>query len=244
MLHGNRPKSEKIVSVKFMKKYIHVAKSIKPELTDEASAAISEAYSKLRSFEREQEELARTQPITPRALETLIRLATAHAKGRMSKYVDIGDANSAIELAQFAYFKKIIEKPKKVKREHGGSDGEEMATDDEEVIVPRRKREAPKDVFDFDDEESLKEEHSSAKRKAKLVTQVTAVVELTTERLKEFKKLLNEEFRRLRAEKLVLNDVNASMMKAGFSEEETSNALDKMQEDNQIMVADGDVFLI
>jgi DNA replication licensing factor MCM3 len=41
-------------------------------------------------------------------LETLIRLATAHAKARLSRTVDIEDALTAIELVQFAYFKKVI----------------------------------------------------------------------------------------------------------------------------------------
>lgn len=51
--------SEKIVSVKFMKKYIHIAKSVKPVLTEEASAAIAEHYAKLRSYEKNQDDLAR-----------------------------------------------------------------------------------------------------------------------------------------------------------------------------------------
>lgn len=46
----------------FMKKYIHIAKAMKPTLTEEAREAISESYSRLRSFEREQAELARVCP--------------------------------------------------------------------------------------------------------------------------------------------------------------------------------------
>ncbi|CAG2121175.1 unnamed protein product, partial [Medioppia subpectinata] len=41
LLHGNRNKSDKIVSIQFMKKYIHIAKAIKPKLTKEACDLIA-----------------------------------------------------------------------------------------------------------------------------------------------------------------------------------------------------------
>ena len=48
-----------------------------------------------------------TQPVTARTLETLIRLATAHAKCRLSRVVQLQDAEAAVQLIEFAYFKKV-----------------------------------------------------------------------------------------------------------------------------------------
>lgn len=42
-------RSFKIVSMQFMRKYIHVAKALKPSLTREAAEYIAEEYAKLRS---------------------------------------------------------------------------------------------------------------------------------------------------------------------------------------------------
>merc|ERR1719323_818379 len=52
LLHGNsRKKTDKIVSVQFMKKYIHIAKCIKPVLTEAACEMLADEYANLRSDE-------------------------------------------------------------------------------------------------------------------------------------------------------------------------------------------------
>jgi DNA replication licensing factor MCM3 len=90
-------KSE-FLSVPFLKKYIFFAKTrMKPTLSKSAADLIIEAYGEF----RQQRELAesknqrqggvkeaKTFPVTPRTLETLIRLATAHAKSRLSNKVE------------------------------------------------------------------------------------------------------------------------------------------------------------
>lgn len=65
----------------------------------------------------------------------MIRLATAHAKARMSRHVTEVDANAAIELIQYAYFKKVLEKEKRTKRNR---DGDEESENEE--VEQRSKR--------------------------------------------------------------------------------------------------------
>merc|ERR1711915_807834 len=124
LLHGNsRKKTDKIVSVKCMK----------PVLTEEASEMLADEYANLRANDFDQG-VARTQPVTARALETLIRLATAHAKARLSKQIEEEDAELAIELVQFAYFKKVLDKAgkrRKRSQEDGDSSEEEEAVEEE-----------------------------------------------------------------------------------------------------------------
>ncbi|EEY60066.1 DNA replication licensing factor MCM3 [Phytophthora infestans T30-4] len=89
-----------ILTLDFLKKYIYYAKTrYQPVLTDGAIELISEGYAELRSQQN-----ARTLPVTARSLETLIRLASAHAKARLSKTIEAVDAEKAMSLISFALY--------------------------------------------------------------------------------------------------------------------------------------------
>merc|ERR1711994_116950 len=135
---GSTRSKDRVLSPEFVKKYIEIAKCMKPSLTEEACEMIGEEYAKLRSQDFENAETARTQPVTARALETLIRLSTAHAKARLSKTVDAVDAETAIELVQFAYFKKVLAKDKKKRRHDSDEEDEEDIPDTDNAEVESR----------------------------------------------------------------------------------------------------------
>ncbi|EPQ19556.1 DNA replication licensing factor MCM3 [Myotis brandtii] len=259
LLHGHRKKKEKMVSAAFMKKYIHVAKIIKPILTHESATYIAEEYSRLRSQDSMSSDTARTSPVTARTLETLIRLATAHAKARMSKTVDLQDAEEAVELVQYAYFKKVLEKEKKRKKqnedESEAEDEEERSQEDQEQKRKRRKTRHRSDAgdgdsydpYDFSDTEKEMPQVQTPKSVDSQETKESPEVELSESRLKAFKVALLEVFREAHAQSVGMNRLTESINQdkdEPFSPEEIQAALTKMQDDNQVMVSEGIVFLI
>jgi DNA replication licensing factor MCM3 len=109
-------KKPEILSIPFMKKYIQYAKTrVKPVLTQDASDRIAEIYVGLRNDEMEGNQ-RRTSPLTVRTLETIIRLATAHAKARLSNRVEDQDAAAAESILRFALFKEVVANESKKKR--------------------------------------------------------------------------------------------------------------------------------
>ncbi|KAI0932617.1 MCM DNA helicase complex subunit [Taiwanofungus camphoratus] len=143
------PKKVEVLSIAFVKKYIQYAKSKpSPVLTKGAADHIVNAYATLRN-EDPKGNNKRTSPLTARTLETLIRLATAHAKARLSRKVQENDAKMAEELLRFALFKEVPKRQRRTKRklnngvakqskEGEGSDESGDEEDEEEPQSPAR----------------------------------------------------------------------------------------------------------
>ncbi|XP_037607493.1 DNA replication licensing factor MCM3 [Sebastes umbrosus] len=265
MLHGSRRKKDKIVSKEFMRKYIHIAKAVTPVLTEEAAKHIAEEYSRLRSQEQMGADIARTSPVTARTLETLIRLSTAHAKARMSKAVELEDSEVAVELVQFAYFKKVLEKEKKRSRKERDSGSEEeeeeqSSTQPSQKTAIKRGRRGSQgseaySPYDFSEEQEVPEIQAGTPKPAKTqreeepmeATSQAEGTEVSAERLKEFKSSLFAVFQSAHAQSVKMNtlmeDVNKGR-ESSFTEPEVRAALARMQDDNQVMVADDIIFLI
>ncbi|TNM94589.1 hypothetical protein fugu_017348 [Takifugu bimaculatus] len=257
---------EKTVSKEFMRKYIHVAKAVTPVLTEEAANHIAEEYSRLRSQDQMGTDIARTSPVTARTLETLIRLSTAHAKARMSKAVELEDSEVAVELVQYAYFKKVLEKEKKRSRKERQSDSEE---EEAEALVTQRSQRAgrkrvhtgsqgsePLSPYDFSEDQDVPEIQSGTSKPTKLrkdgeeamdATSQADGATLSEERLKEFKSSLFAVFQSAHAQsvkmKTLMDDINKGR-EQHFSEAEVRDALAHMQDHNQVMLSDDIIFLI
>lgn len=239
MLHGgSRKKSDRIVSMQFMRKYIHVAKNLAPTLTGPATELIAEEYTKLRSQDSlQQDNLARTQPVTARCLETMIRLSTAHAKARLSKTVDKQDAERAVQLVQFAYFKKVLMKEKRRKRGDDSDASSDEEEEDGESEKPPKKRQrkdrssrrrprddGTADPYDFsqsetegdDEPESLQESRKKRRTSGASSAPSTPAPSVPSsskavseDRLKAFKTSLHNLFQKMRVQSVQLDQVTA-----------------------------------
>ncbi|KAG0234954.1 MCM DNA helicase complex subunit [Actinomortierella wolfii] len=155
LIHGgiqSNTARKNIVSIEFLKKYIHYAKSrIKPVLTQSAANKIVAEYTDIRN--QASEDVQKVAPATARTLETLIRLATAHAKARLSPQVQDEDAKAAIAILKFALFKEAPKKKSRKKarleKPFGESDTEESDEeggagdgDDEDTLASASRRSA------------------------------------------------------------------------------------------------------
>ena len=127
---------------------------------------------------------------------------------------------------QFAYFKKVLPKDKK-KRRHDDSEGEEEEdidenTNPEDDSVPEPKR-AKKDA----------------------TPPREGPVEINVVRLEQFKTALFGIFESTRQQNLPMDDVRAHIVGVKkFSEGEMMAAIDKMTDDNKIMLASDVLYLI
>ena len=246
LLHGGqRAKrgNERLLHLDFVKKYIEVAKCIKPVLTEEACELIGEEYSRLRSqdFDGGADNVSRTQPVTARALETLIRLSTAHAKARLSKVIEKEDAKTAIELVQFAYFKKVEKKKKK--RAHD-DDGEDDSDTENEAEVDEPMEQTSQEQQDEEEaaETVIKPPEAKKARVEKTVVTAKAVNETEFE---SFKTALFAAFEVNHLQQLPMEDVKKAIFeKTSLSEGQLITCIEKMTDLNKVMLASDVLYLI
>jgi DNA replication licensing factor MCM3 len=125
-----------VITRDFLKKYLSYVKAQKaPEISEGCTEYAAQLYSVIRqkaSFSQ-QEEIS--QPVTVRSLETMIRLATAHAKLRMSKTVETSDIDVAVGLMHLSIFGKDMD---------GDEDEADQEMQDESPEPAKKKNESKK----------------------------------------------------------------------------------------------------
>lgn len=96
-----------ILTQSFLKKYIAYCKlHIEPQLTDETIELLARMWGLLRQedFKEKVSSTHKVLPITIRSLESLIRLATSHAKLRQSQEIEVKDCIEAFKLMRFCLY--------------------------------------------------------------------------------------------------------------------------------------------
>lgn len=247
---------EQILSIPFVRRYIHYAKQrVRPVLSPEAAAYITSTYSDLRN-----DPLAhgqrRTAPITARTLETLIRLSTAHARARLSARVEEADAEVAHQILRYALYREVTE-PGRHKRRRIEQESPvilDSEDDDDESVMSLSDEEEEFTVADANAQPPAAEPASEApageiRRSARVLqqaSQASAVPEITgitPQRLQRFTQLCGQvmsvavsddtsvaipELVRLINEKVPTEDQ--------FTDEEARAALKYMHDRNMVFV--------
>ncbi|CAN8267326.1 unnamed protein product [Cochlearia groenlandica] len=250
MLHGKKKRrgqtNDKTLTIKFLKKYIHYSKHrIQPELTDEASERIAEAYADLRNAGSDTK-TGGTLPITARTLETIIRLATAHAKMKLSRQVTKADAEAALKLMNFAiYHQELTEMDAREKEEdrqreqteqertpsgHGGNQRRGNGNGQENVTANVESETA--DAMEVD--EAPVEQFSGT---------------VSAARIEAFERVFGQHMRTNRLDDITIADIETVVNNNGvgavrFSADEIMALLEKLQDDNKVMISDGKVHII
>lgn len=217
-----------------------------PVLTRDAGECISNEYAKLRTSDNLGNK-SKTLPITARALETLIRLSTAHAKARMSKTVEKKDAEAAVELVNFAYFKETLKKQKR--RKEKDDDESDLEEDEDDPFrfdeKDRKKQKTAEDAMETEEASEDTADTRQAEPDVPVEPGPTAGEKMSEEKFESFKKFIHEIFsRELNTEQVpldrVLEEVNQSGSRPDpFDEEEVMECIDRMMVDNQVYLDTG-----
>ena len=156
-----------ILTKEFLRKYIYYAKSkINPALTREATEYISKSWSNLRERSISDDYKGKTIPVTVRTLESLIRLATAFAKARLSQKVEKQDALNAVDLLTNSFFPENEGKLLEQEEEENPMDLVEEEEEDEKKKKKNKKKEKEKkeEILEDEEEEEIEEKKSRRKR--------------------------------------------------------------------------------
>ena len=135
----------RIVTREFLKKYISFVRSRKaPELAQDAIGYAAGLYGALRSAAVRADPNKLSVPVTVRTLETLIRLATAHAKLRLANHVECSDLELASKLLHMTIFNEPIveeqEDDEEMQEDEVARDEGAAQNNNEDDVVPLKQQ--------------------------------------------------------------------------------------------------------
>lgn len=234
MLHGKKKGHKgEILTNKFLKKYIHYAKHrIQPDLTDEASEQIATAYAELRNASSNAQSGGGTLPITARTLETIIRLSTAHAKLKLSRQVTKSDVDAALKVLNFAiYHKELTEMEGREKVRQKEADRKRAAEHQPgNNDKPDDGVSATTDAMEVDDPSAAGPANN-----------------ISPERAEAFNSAFGQHMRANHLDNISIEDIEKTVnMQAAmrYSKEEILSLLERLAEENRLMVVDGRVIMM
>ncbi|GMI82246.1 MINICHROMOSOME MAINTENANCE 3 [Hibiscus trionum] len=194
---------------------------IQPELTDEASEQIATAYADLRNASSNAK-TGGTLPITARTLETIIRLSTAHAKLKLSRKVTKVDVEAALKVLNFAIYHKELTEMEDREEERQREEGRKRRADHQGPTA---------DVMEVDDPPIA--EHAAATG--------------SIERIEAFKATFGQHMRENHKDTITIaevEDVVNDGASVHYSRAEITSILEKLQDDNILMIAGETVHMI
>ncbi|XP_010529154.1 PREDICTED: DNA replication licensing factor MCM3 [Tarenaya hassleriana] len=257
MLHGRkrqRGHKEDTLTIKFLKKYIHYAKHrIQPELTDEASEHIAVAYAELRNVGSD----AKTGGTLPFPIESAsinINLVTLFEYlnyfGLTDEYfpgqVAKSDVEAALKLLNFAiYHKELTEMEEREQQEQEREESEQERT-----------RRGNRRLHRNSDREENGGSADTVERQTEDAMEVDNAPEgqefngtLSAERIEAFKKVFGQHMTANRLDDISIEDIEkvvntGAAASARYSRAHIMFLLEKLQDDNKVMISEDRVHII
>ena len=255
-------KKSEFVTVDFLRKYIAFAKSLPaPKLSEAAVDAIAEVYTLMRQ-QSANGEGRYAVVVTPRTLEAIIRLSTAHAKLYLRSTVEPGDVAAVHEILQACRGSLTAEgnlvmeeepvEPETVETVSYEVNDENVAPSNRMAASSRKRRGESQSSSQQPAVEEAEMEGATPRKKARMDSQASAILAavVADDRFAEFREHTAEVLSASAASGSVqvsdlFREVNKRAAKAGqkrFPEAEAKACLDKLAEAGKIFVSGDDVF--
>ncbi|KAH9627390.1 hypothetical protein KSS87_001229 [Heliosperma pusillum] len=225
MLHGKKAhkgRKQDTLTINFLKKYIHYAKHrVQPELSDEASEQIANAYAELRNANSNAKGGGGggTLPITARTLETIIRLSTAHAKLKLSRTVSKSDVDAALKVLNFAIYHKELTDMEEREQEREKENERKRKAENDGTNSERARRTRRDSNSSADDETATEGGATEAMEEDE--PPANSGINLSPERIEAFDSTLGQHMRANHLDTIAISDID-SLVNAGQANTYTS----------------------